>query len=130
MNHHHSNHEHHMRKCAEFEVEENFASPFAAKVALEEVKEEQARVCEGHVGGNPGCPCLIFAEIHSALCYAALGNTDPWAAVQAKRLEHEMLMQLRRGRNLAARLHKSLYPETAAEIAGSCLGKAYKHYLR
>ena len=121
--------EYHHRRVAEFEAAENFASPAAAKAALEEVEAERVRVCEGHYHGNPGCPCLLFSEVGSALRYAALGNNNPWEMVRAKRREHKMLMRIRQGRNLSARMHRSLHPEIAAKTAGKCLGEAYKHYL-
>ena len=124
-----SHYEPHMQKCAEFEAEKNFASPMAARAALEKVKKEKERICEGHVHDNPVCPCLFFSDVESALRHAALGSPDPWAAVYAKRHERKMHAQLRRGRNLAARMHQSLHTDVAARIAGTWLGKAYKHYL-
>jgi len=130
MHRHHYNHYEELnREVAAFEIKKNFASPAAAKAALTEVERRQMQICEGHLHGNPACPCLAFCDVKSALRHAALGSTDPWAAVREDRRRHTARITLNRGRGLAQRIHRSNLPEKTAEMAGSALGAAYKYYL-
>jgi hypothetical protein len=127
--HHYSHYEELNREVASFESKENFASPAAAKAALEKVESRQAQVCQGHLHGNPGCPCLYFCDVRAALRYAALGSQDPWASVREERRRSAARKYLNRGRELAGRIHRSRLPEKTAEAAGNLLGSAYKYFL-